>query len=561
MIIRKLAVVFMAKKKIEKIWRIKKSNLILENETEKTVCVFTDNSKFQKESYKLLIIINLKFNIMKKLRLLLMMLAAAAVTFTACEPAPQGGSGEGEGGEIPVIEFYSTLAEGQNLAQMGAGVSGHMINFVSADYSQQMMLLVVDPTVAPEEYTYLPNGYFPSVNCENDPSMPGMPVFPSVPATVCTPGFSMFGYYDEATDTFKEYTFVAGAEEDGYGVSVMTLMPNEDENMIEFNLLAEDADGNKVIVRGSFTGPLGYQVGPAQKPCYELNMIDYRFLSFEREDLPGGYVRLKSSNNNGDFVITLDPQGGEIATADGVQYDVADGNLMGYHWDSMDDVTFSFVSGSISLKTTETAGVYTLVVSDRNPLTMTADGWRYDLNVPGGEYAITVTVPVATFDYNLVMSDPADWTGEYLVGDLNQGVVTYMSERSSYDYATTYMNAVALPQTAFDGLTVCSETELPTIKVAKVDGAEGWYSIQFNGEYIGWDSGNFFAFSETAPTAADSKFIWKFACQDESKVKIELAAKDGDLDRWFQWNANNTRFSCYRSNSNQADVSLFVAVK
>ncbi len=37
LIIRKLAVAFMAKKKIEKIWRIKKSNLILGNETEKAV--------------------------------------------------------------------------------------------------------------------------------------------------------------------------------------------------------------------------------------------------------------------------------------------------------------------------------------------------------------------------------------------------------------------------------------------------------------------------------------------------------------------------------------------
>ena len=327
---------------------------------------------------------------MKKLRLLFLMLAAVAVTFTACEPAPQGGSGEGEG-EIPVIEFYSTLAEGQNLAQMGAGVSGHMINFVSADYSQQMMLLVVDPTVAPEEYTYLPNGYFPSVNCENDPSMPGMPVFPSVPATVCNPGFSMFGCYDEATDTFKEYAFVAGAEEDGYGVSVMTLMPNEDENMIEFNLLAEDADGNKVIVRGSFTGKLGYQVGPAKKPAYDLSLQQYGFTTFVRKDLPGGYVQLKSSSvANGDFVLTLAPQGGEIATADGVLYAVEEGNLNGYHWDSLDNNTFSFVSGQIMLQTTETAGVYTLVNSPRNPLTMSCDTASYDLYLDG-DCTITVT--------------------------------------------------------------------------------------------------------------------------------------------------------------------------
>lgn len=392
MIIRKLAVAFMAKKKIEKIWRIKKSNLILENETEKTVCVFTDNSKFQKESYKLLIIINLKFNIMKKLRLLLMMLAAAAVTFTACEPANQGGGGEGEG-EIPVIEFYSTLAEAQCFAQY----SCHMITFVSADYSQQLMLWVTDPTIAPEEYTYIPNGHFPSVDCPNDPVMPGMPVFPSAPATICNPGFSMFGCYDEATDTFKEYAFVAGAEEDGYGVTVMTLMPNEDENMIEFNLLAEDADGNKVIVRGSFTGKLGYQVGPAKKPEYEFNLQQTGHTTFVRKDLPGGYVQLKSTSVvNGDFVITLDPQGGEIATADGVQYDVADGNLMGYHWDSLDDNTFSFVSGTILLSTTETAGVYTLVNSPRNPLRMSCETAIYDLFLEGEEITITITDTPAT---------------------------------------------------------------------------------------------------------------------------------------------------------------------
>ena len=330
-------------------------------------------------------------NIMKKLRLLLMMLAAAAVTFTACEPAGQGGSGEGEGGEIPVIEFYSTLAEAQCFAQY----SCHTITFVSADYSQQLMLWVTDPTIAPEEYTYIPNGHFPSVDCPNDPVMPGMPVFPSAPATICNPGFSMFGCYDEATDTFKEYAFVAGAEEDGYGVTVMTLMPNEDENMIEFNLLAEDADGNKVIVRGSFTGKLGYQVGGGAKPCYEFNLMQWGFTNFTLTRY-STHVELKSvSPVNGDFVFNLVPEGDEFASAEGVQYDVLDGNLTGYHWASIDDATWTFSKGSMAVKTTETAGEYVLVFSPaRNPLTMVGQG--YDMYVENEEVTITVTEAPAT---------------------------------------------------------------------------------------------------------------------------------------------------------------------
>ena len=324
---------------------------------------------------------------MKKLRLLFLMLAAAAVTFTACEPAGQGGSGEGEG-EIPVIEFYPAMVEASDYSSMVGGLC-YMITLADAGWTSNMSLWITDMSKDAATYSYLPMGWYSSVDCPNDPEMPGMPVFAETAAVVCNPGFGAFGVYDEATETSKEYYFIPGGEQ--YGVDVMTLMPNEDNNMLTFNLLAEDKDGNKVIIQGQFTGPLGYQVGPVQKPAYDLSLQQYGFTTFVRKDLPGGYVQLKSSSvANGDFVLTLAPQGGEIATADGVKYAVEEGNLNGYHWDSLDNNTFSFVSGQFVLKTTETAGVYTLENSTRNPLTMSCDTASYDLYLDG-DCTITVT--------------------------------------------------------------------------------------------------------------------------------------------------------------------------
>lgn len=164
--------------------------------------------------------------------------------------------------------------------------------------------------------------------------------------------------------------------------------------------------------------------------------------------------------------------------------------------------------------------------------------------------------------YNLVTEAPADWSGEYIVGSIAAPSLWYMEKRSSTSYATTHCLRAELTAPVFNGSNKVETTEvLPTILVEKVAGTE-FYSIKFNNEYLGWKAGdkNYFAFSTTAPTAADTGFLWSFSIVD-GLVKIDLQLLDGTKTRSLQYNANSgqERFSVYTGTQN--NVSLFALAK
>ena len=51
---------------------------------------------------------------------------------------------------------------------------------------------------------------------------------------------------------------------------------------------------------------------------------------------------------------------------------------------------------------------------------------------------------------------------------------------------------------------------------------------------------------------------WTFATGEDNATTVKLNGKDtSGNDRFFQWNASNTRFSAYKSTSNQADAMIF----
>lgn len=184
-----------------------------------------------------------------------------------------------------------------------------------------------------------------------------------------------------------------------------------------------------------------------------------------------------------------------------------------------------------------------------------------------GTKTLTKTVSVlqegATANvYNLVTAAPADWSGEYIVGSIAAPSLWYMEKRSSTSYETTHCLRAELTAPAFNGTDKVETTDIiPTILVEKVAGTE-FYSIKFNDEYLGWKTGvkNYFAFSATAPTAADTGFLWSFSIVD-GLVKIDLQLMDGTKTRSLQYNSNSgqERFSVYTGTQN--NVSLFALAK
>ena len=298
---------------------------------------------------------------------------------TTAEAAPQ----------YPVVELYFTeCANALNLSQAGAPC--HMFTLNNADYTAKMNIIIVDRSNA-ENYSYISTNFYPSVTCANGEM--GMPVWPTGSGVVCNPAYSSASIYDAATDSVKDYYFVGNQGEE-YGVDVITLMPDTDNNMFTFNLLATtsvDDNGNPngelVVVQGSFTGPLGYpvEVGPT---AIDFDLQEWGYTNFEATK-EGNVVRLRKSSPQGDFVINLTTTGETMANAEGVLYTVEDENLSGYYFDPLDEVDYNFSAGGFTLTTTDTPGTYTLEVGERR-------GWSFAggnklFNVVPKSYTVTIT--------------------------------------------------------------------------------------------------------------------------------------------------------------------------
>ena len=296
---------------------------------------------------------------------------------TTAEAAPQ----------YPVVEMYFTeCANALNLSQ--AGAPGHMFTLNNADYTAMMNIMIVDRSNA-ENYSYISTNFYPSVTCANGEM--GMPVWPTGSGVVCNPAYSFASIYDAATESSKDYFFV-GDQGEEYGVDVITLMPDTDNNMFTFNLLATtsiDDNGNPngelVVVQGSFTGPLGYPVAPA---AIDFDLQEWGYTSFEATK-EGNVVRLRKSSPQGDFVINLTTTGETMANAEGVLYTVENENLSGYYFDPLDEVDYNFSAGGFTLTTTDTPGTYILEVGERR-------GWSFEggnkvFNVVPKSYTVTIT--------------------------------------------------------------------------------------------------------------------------------------------------------------------------
>lgn len=227
---------------------------------------------------------------------------------------------------------------------------------------------------------YLPNGEYPLLSGAFESG-----VLPNKTCLLADPGFTSFTV--GGVDYYPIGDLGVDAEGNAYGISVMTAMPDSDENYIEFNIPAEDISGNQVIIRGSYVGPLGYV---ASINTYPFDLDTWKFTSFEAT-VDGNNVTLKSNSLNGEFVINLVTDNGSIESA----FVVGD-NMTGGFTSFVEGAPefYEFVSGRISFSKGEGENEYVLSVSTRgDEWIMVGETGAYKIDAK--DYNVTINFPAA----------------------------------------------------------------------------------------------------------------------------------------------------------------------
>ena len=262
---------------------------------------------------------------------------------------------------------------------------------------------------------------FNAVDSMMDPSMHGMPgIYLVNVANTTTNDFAMLLFYDNSNPFVAlngTYPVVAGSlgstlesscllADPGYcqiilggktyipvsgGIDVVTAMPSEDNNALVFNMVVADVENSKQYnltgsMEENMIGAIGY--GPSY---IDFNITDWGFTTFEAtyDENSANIIKLKSVSHNGEFVMELATENGDITTG---SYNVMYGTLSGYYFDGTDIREYVFDGGQIAFEKGTTDNAYILNVSTR------ADDWtmggKYKVVAPENGYEITINFPV-----------------------------------------------------------------------------------------------------------------------------------------------------------------------
>lgn len=160
--------------------------------------------------------------------------------------------------------------------------------------------------------------------------------------------------------------------------------------------------------------------------------------------------------------------------------------------------------------------------------------------------------PAGVSSYVPVLTAPADWSGEYVVGYpdgascniLNEKYSGAAAEKSTFTYET-------LTAPAFDGTNIVYNPSYKTVTIAKIP-ETNYYSIKYGDMYVGWttSTGNSCQFTKDVPSAATPDYQWTITIEDKL-IHLTCSTK-GEKDkaaRTFQFNANSNqeRFAIYAS--------------
>ena len=292
----------------------------------------------------------------------------------------------------PVVELYfgsDALLQSYDLNDI-IGIPGVWVTLMDSATGAAANLFMYDLSSYPENPGYMMGGDYPALSGSFDNGQ-----LPEQSCLLADPGYTMFA--DLVTG--EEYTVLGDMGTDSfgsvYGVNLLTVMPDADNNMLTFNVPALDSKGEFVVIQGQYTGPLGYQVTPT---TYPMNLEVWNFTNFTLKQ-NGDVVTLKSTSINGDFVMVLNTNGGVFDNSQGAYFEAGEGGNMtgGYYSYVEGPEEFLFVSGRIAFEKVDDAGNYILHVS-RSRAQMEVPGWilvgesgAYEVEAPEEGDRITIT--------------------------------------------------------------------------------------------------------------------------------------------------------------------------
>ena len=291
----------------------------------------------------------------------------------------------------PVITVaFSELADSKSLVDT-ASLPGMYVMVVNPETNDMANLFMYDLTNYPDYAGYLSSGDYPALTGSLDAGQ-----LPQASCLLADPSYTNF------TIGGVEYYPVGdlGATKEGlvYGLNITTVMPDEDNNLITFNVPVVDAAGNEYIIQGEYFGPLGYTSGIV---AYPFDLKQWGFTNYTAT-VSGNTVRLKSTSLNGDFEMILQTENGQWVDTAFVAGE--GGNLTGGFTSFLEGApeTFVFTSGRILFSKAEGENAYTLNVSSKGmdgtrgiDWLMQGETGAYLINAPEEGYAITVTVETA----------------------------------------------------------------------------------------------------------------------------------------------------------------------
>lgn len=286
----------------------------------------------------------------------------------------------------PVITVaFSELANTMNLVD-AAGLPGMYVMVANPETNDMANLFMYDLTNYPDYAGYLSSGDYPALTGSLDAGQ-----LPQASCLLADPSYTNF------TIGGVEYYPVGdlGATKEGlvYGLNITTVMPDEDNNLITFNVPVVDAAGNEYIIQGEYMGPLGYV---AQIQSYPFELTQWGFKEFTATT-EGNVVTLKSTSLNGDFVMNLHTEDGNWLDTGFVAGE--GGTLTGGFTSYVEGApeTFSFISGRISFSKGEGENDYKLIISTRaGEWMMQGQSGAYTIVVPESEYYdVKINFPAA----------------------------------------------------------------------------------------------------------------------------------------------------------------------
>ena len=254
--------------------------------------------------------------------------------------------------EMPAPAIVEVYAQALNAAEIMTpsqhGIPGvYWLNVMdSMGYTEMVSLMFIDNQTGMDA---LSNGFF-AVNssAEYDP-LSGVPSSEDM-VLLSNPGYTC-AYIGDG-----EYYVVAGQDPNQFGVMVQTLMPDDNNNYIQFYLQCKSSDDPAVttpeyLLMGSFMGPFeGYSAGGGEVQQTERTLNYSTF----KMTVEGNVVKVKFSDSSSDMALYFNTESGVLCPEVGAwyQYSIEQGTLSpdSYYWEPLDDWTFYMTEGGVRVK-------------------------------------------------------------------------------------------------------------------------------------------------------------------------------------------------------------------